>query len=96
MSDIAEYLPNDTQNILVNNPRFGAALADMFPTPAHNVTKNNTQPDYTVVLQRGHDFATVATSIEQAVYRALHTTWNAEVQATAVEVQLAGGKNPAV
>lgn len=36
----------------------------------------------------------MATSIEQAVYRAVYTTWNAEVQATAVEVQLAGGKNP--
>lgn len=92
--DIAEYIPNDTQNMLVNNPRFGAALADMFSTPAHNVTKNNSQPDYTVVLQRGHGFATVATSIEQAVYRAVYTTWNAEVQATAVEVQLAGGQSP--
>ena len=93
--DIAEYyLPNDTQNMLVNNPRLGGALADMFSTPAHNITKNNTQPDYTLVLQRGHGFATVATSIEQAVYRAVYTTWNAEVQATAIEVQQAGGGTP--
>lgn len=93
--DIAEYyLPNDTQNMLINNARFGGALADMFSTPAHNVTKNNTQPDYTLVLQRGHGFATVATSIEQAVYRAVYTTWNAEVEATAVDVQEAVGKNP--
>ena len=93
--DIAEYyLPNDTQNMLINNARFGAALADMFSTAAHNVTKNNTEPDYTVVLQRGHGFATVATSIEQAVYRAVYTTWNAGVQATAVEVQEAVGEAP--
>lgn len=93
--DIAEYyLPNDTQNMLVNSPRFGGALADMFSTAAHNVTKNNTQPDYTVVLQRGHGFATVATSIEQAVYRAVYTTWNAQVLATAVEMQEAAGQIP--
>ena len=86
--DVAEYyLPNDTQNMLINNPRLGAALADAFSTPAHNITKNNTQPDYTLVLQRGHGFSTVATSIEQAVYRAVYTSWNAEVLATGVEVQ---------
>ena len=93
--DIADYyLPNDTQNMLINNQRLGGELADMFSTPAHNVTKNNTQPDYTLVLQRGHGFATVATSVEQAVYRAIYTTWNAEVLATAVEVQEAVGKGP--
>ena len=93
--DIAEYYrSNDTQNMLVNNQRFGAALADMFSTAAHNITKNNTQPDYTLVLQRGHGFATVATSIELAVYRAVYTTRNAEALATAVEVQQATGKSP--
>ena len=93
--DIADYYqPNDTQNMLINKLRFGGALADMFSTAAHNVTKNNTQPDYTLVLQRGHGFATVATSIEQAVYRAVYTTWNAEVLATAVEVQEAIGRTP--
>lgn len=93
--DIADYyFPNDTQNMLINNARLGGALADMFSTPEHNVTKNNAEPDYTLVLQRGHGFATVATSIEQAVYRAVYTTWNAEVQATAVDVQEAVGKDP--
>ncbi len=93
--DIADfYLPNDTQNMLINNVRFGGALADAFSTPAHNVTKDNTLPDFTVVLQRGHGFATVATSIEQAVYRAVYTTWNADVLATAVGVQEAVGGGP--
>ncbi len=46
------------------------------------------------MLQRGHGFATVATSIEQAVYRAVYTTWIAEVLATGVDVQYAVGKDP--
>ena len=92
--DIADYyLPNNTQNMLVNNNRFGDALADFFSTLAHNITKNNTEPDYTLVLQRGHGFATLATSIEQAVYCAVYTTWNAEVQAMALEVQNGYGAN---
>ena len=93
--DVAEYyLPNDTQNMLINNLRLGSFLADAFSTAAHNVTKNNTEPDYNLVLQRGHGFATVATSIEQAVYRAIYTTWNAEVLATGVEVQETIGQSP--
>lgn len=91
--DIAEYyFPNDTQNMLVNSLRLGGQLADMFSTAAHNDTKDNAVPDYSVVLQRGHGFAIVASSVEQAVYRAVYTTWNAEVLATAVEVQEKGGK----
>ena len=46
------------------------------------------------MLQRGHGFATLATSIEQAVYHAVYTTWIAEVQATALEVQNGYGANP--
>ena len=93
--DVADYyLPNDTQNMLINNLRLGGFLADAFSTAAHNVTKNNTEPDYTLILQRGHGFATVATSIEQAVYRAVYTAWNAEVLATGVEVQETVGKTP--
>ncbi|KAL9137426.1 MAG: hypothetical protein Q9175_001350 [Cornicularia normoerica] len=49
--DIADYyLPNDTQNMLVSNTRFGDALADLFSTPTNNNTKNNIEPDYTLVL----------------------------------------------
>ena len=93
--DIAEYyLPNDTQNMLINNLRLGSFLADAFSTATHNITKKNMEPDYTLVLQRAHGFATVATSVEQAVYRAIYTSWNAEVLATAVEVQETIGKAP--
>lgn len=90
--DIADYyLRNDTQNMLVSNTRFGDALADMFSTPVNNITKNNTESDYTLVLQRGHGFATVGTSIEESVYRAVYTTWNAQTQASALEIQNAYG-----
>lgn len=90
--DIADYyLPNDTQNMLISNTRFGDALADTFSTPANNVTKSNREPDYTLVLQRGHGFATVGTSIEESVYRGVYTTWNAETQASALEIRNAYG-----
>ena len=90
--DIADYyLPNDTQNMLISTTRFGDALADTFSTPAHNITKTNAEPDYTLVLQRGHGFATVGTSIEESVYRAIYATYNAETQASALEVQSAAG-----
>ena len=59
-----------------------------------NVTKNNTQPDSTVVLQRGHGFAIVAKSVEQAAYGAVLTIYHAEVQASAIEVKEVVGKNP--
>lgn len=91
--DIADYyLPNDTQNMLISSVRLGDALADTFSTPAHNITKTNTEPDYTLVLQRGHGFATVGTSVEESVYRAIYTTYNAATQASALEVENAAGK----
>ncbi|CAO1606290.1 hypothetical protein XANCAGTX0491_009789 [Xanthoria calcicola] len=91
------YTPNDTQN-LVNNPRFGQALANTFLTPSHNTTTTPNDipagPDYNLVLQRGHGFTTTATSIPQAVYRAVYTTWNAEVQASALTITDAKGAGP--
>jgi hypothetical protein len=49
--DIADYYaPNESHNFLVNLPHLGAALADTFSTPEHNVTKRNILPDYPVVL----------------------------------------------
>lgn len=54
------------------------------------------EPDYNLVLQRGHGFTTTGTSILQAVYRAVYTTWNAEVQASAITINDAAGQNRAV
>ena len=86
--DIADYyLPNDTQDLLVNKERFGNALAKTFLTPAHNAsTVTIAEPDHNLVLQRGHGFAVLGTSIPEAVYRAVYTTWNADVQASALAI----------
>ncbi|KAL8851430.1 MAG: hypothetical protein Q9221_003701 [Calogaya cf. arnoldii] len=95
--EIADYYtPNDTQNLLVNNLRFGQALANTFLTPTNNATSSATEPDHNVVLQRGHGFTTIGTSIPLAVYRAVYTHWNAEVQATAVTINDAAGQNRGV
>ncbi|KAL8797000.1 MAG: hypothetical protein Q9195_000771 [Heterodermia aff. obscurata] len=96
--DIANYyLPNDTQNLLVNNERFGDALAKTFLTPAHNAsTASIAEPDHYLVLQRGHGFAVLGTSIPEAVYRAVYTTWNADVQASALTINHAAKVNRGV
>ncbi|KAI4218685.1 MAG: hypothetical protein LQ349_008612, partial [Xanthoria aureola] len=99
--EIADYYStNDTQNLLVNKPRFGQALANTFLTPAHNTTTATANdvpatPDCNLVLQRGQGFTTTtATSIPQAVYRAVYTSWNAEVQASAITINDAKGAAP--
>ncbi|KAL8826625.1 MAG: hypothetical protein Q9191_003689 [Dirinaria sp. TL-2023a] len=91
--DIADYyLPNDTQNLLVNTNRLGAALASEFLTPTHNVSGTNISvPDHNLVLQRGHGFAVLGTSLPEAVYRAVYTIWNAEVETTALSISHASG-----
>ncbi|KAL8649863.1 MAG: hypothetical protein Q9226_005397, partial [Calogaya cf. arnoldii] len=53
-------------------------------------------PDHNVVLQRGHGFTTIGTSIPLAVFRAVYTHWNAEVQASAVTINDAAGQNRGV
>lgn len=91
--DIADYyLPNDTQDLLVNKERFGNALAKTFLTPAHNAsTASVSEPDHYLVLQRGHGFSVLGTSLPEAVYRAVYTTWNADVQASALTINHAAG-----
>ena len=93
----AYYLPNDTQDLLVNDERFGNALAKTFLTPANNAsTASITEPDHYLVLQRGHGFAVLGTSIPEAVYRAVYTTWNADVQASALTINHAAEVNHGV
>lgn len=70
----------------ISKTHFSGALADMFSTPAINFTKNNTELDCTLVLQCGHDFATVGNSIEESVSCAVYTTWNAKTQASALGI----------
>ena len=48
------------------------------------------QPDHAVVLQRGHGFVTWGASLQQAVYRAVYTKQNAEIQESAELLAAAG------
>jgi len=73
------YRDGDQRDMLVNNPRFGAALAEHF------------EPDETVVLMRRHGFTCVAANIVTAVYRAIYTRINAEAQTKAMAIASTGG-----
>jgi ribulose-5-phosphate 4-epimerase/fuculose-1-phosphate aldolase len=87
--DIAQfYGPDDRQDILVTNTKLGAALASQFNVSA---TTNSTSwlPDPPILLMRGHGFVAAAESIEQAVFFAMYTQSNAEVQSNAVGLESA-------
>jgi ribulose-5-phosphate 4-epimerase/fuculose-1-phosphate aldolase len=73
-------MEDDPHDMLVNSPRLGAALAT---TLGINTTQP-TSPLHTTVLQRGHGFVTVGTSVEQVVDYAYYATSNARVQTKAL------------
>jgi ribulose-5-phosphate 4-epimerase/fuculose-1-phosphate aldolase len=64
--------------MLVNNVRFGAALASEFST--NTESEAGSSPDHNVVLMRRHGYTTHGRDIETAVYRAIYTKVNAGVQ----------------
>jgi len=66
--------------MLINTVPLGAALASIFGINATQPTS----PLHTTILQRGHGFVTVGTSIEQAVDYAYYATSNARVQTKAL------------
>ncbi|KAH0841953.1 class II aldolase [Fonsecaea pedrosoi] len=75
------YRNGEQRDMLVNNSRFGAALADKFVSdPAQQA------PEETVVLMRRHGFTCVADNIVTAVYRAIYTRINAEAQTKAMAI----------
>ncbi|KAF1934910.1 arad-like aldolase/epimerase [Clathrospora elynae] len=82
------YLPSDPRDMLVNSPRLGAALAQTLGT---NKTYP-TSPAHTTILQRGHGFVTVGTSVEQVVDYAYYATSNARVQTKALLLASAASK----
>ncbi|KAI1145836.1 class II aldolase and Adducin N-terminal domain-containing protein [Nemania diffusa] len=85
--DIAKhYLANDTQDLLVRNPRLGAALAAEFGAAAAG---GSVSVEFPVVLMRSHGFTTCAADIETAVFQAVYTQVNAQVQASATDLQAA-------
>ncbi|KAI1615573.1 class II aldolase and Adducin N-terminal domain-containing protein [Exophiala viscosa] len=70
------YEHGDQRDMLVRNARFGAALAHMFG--------GRETPNETVVLMKRHGFTCVAGNLVTAVYRAIYTKINAEVQTKAM------------
>ena len=80
--DIAPlYSSSDQQDMLVNNQKFGSALASHFAS-----SDSSSSPDHAVVLMRKHGFTTQAHSIETAVYRAIYTKINAKAQSDSLAV----------
>ena len=80
--DIAPlYSSSDQQDMLVNNQKFGSALAAQFAS-----SDSSSIPGHAVVLMRKHDFTTQAHSIETAVYRAIYTKINAKAQSDSLAV----------
>lgn len=73
--------------MLVNSPRLGDSLAATFGVN----TTQPTLPLHRTVLQRGHGFVTVGTSIEQATDYAYYTASNARVQTKALLLNSAVG-----
>jgi ribulose-5-phosphate 4-epimerase/fuculose-1-phosphate aldolase len=80
------YLPSDPRDMLISSPRLGAALAESFGV---NETQP-TSPAHTTVLQRGHGFVTVGTSVEQVTDFAYYAASNARVQTKALLLSNAG------
>lgn len=84
------YNESSVHDLLVNSIPLGAALANTFTSV--NSTNSST-PDHTVVLMRGHGFATFGDSIEQAVYRGIYTQSNAKIETTAIGLAALAGLN---
>lgn len=72
------YQQGDVQSMLVNSERFGSHLASTFSKPG------SSSLDHNVVLMKNHGFTAVGGSIKQAVYRAVYTHINANVQSNAI------------
>jgi len=86
--DIAPlYKPGDQQDMLVNNIRFGEALASEFVDSAATTSGKDLKPAHNVVLMRRHGYTTHGRDIETAVYRAIYTKINAGVQTAATNIR---------
>ena len=90
---VYESMPDHTQNMLINNRQLGDAFAASLSS---NSSTNRFEfadsedektlpelpmlPEVNVMLQRGHGFVTWATTLEDAVYRAVYAQRNTNVQ----------------
>jgi ribulose-5-phosphate 4-epimerase/fuculose-1-phosphate aldolase len=85
--DIAPlYRQGEQQDMLVNNARFGAALAEKFVAEGSAAET----PEETVVLMRRHGFTVVGRDLVTAVYRGIYTRINAEAQTKAMSIAQSG------
>jgi ribulose-5-phosphate 4-epimerase/fuculose-1-phosphate aldolase len=85
--DIAPlYRDGEQQDMLVNNARFGAALAEKFVAEGSAAET----PKETVVLMRRHGFTVVGRDLVTAVYRGIYTRINAEAQTKAMSIAQSG------
>ncbi|OAP61572.1 hypothetical protein AYL99_03775 [Fonsecaea erecta] len=75
------YHAGEQRDMLVNNARFGAALAEQFVS-----APDMQSPEEAVVLMRRHGFTCVGRDLVTAVYRAIYTRINAEAQTKAMAV----------
>jgi len=66
-----------------------SAAISVYNTIRDNTTIPQDHPDNTVVLMRGHGFTTCAASIEQAVFQAVYTQTNAQIQTSALTLRTA-------
>lgn len=72
------------QDMLVNNEKLGASLANAFSS-----SEVSTEPERNVVLMRRHGCTPWGKDIATAVYRAVYTSINASVQMNAMLAQAA-------
>jgi ribulose-5-phosphate 4-epimerase/fuculose-1-phosphate aldolase len=83
--------PSHPHNLAINHQVLGDALAARFSSSrTTDMLTDGTVagafdlPDHPVLLQRGHGFVTWATSLEEAIYRAVHVHRSAVMQAAAM------------
>ncbi|KXX81623.1 Methylthioribulose-1-phosphate dehydratase [Madurella mycetomatis] len=79
------YLPNDTQDLLVDNERLGAALAAEFSDGDTHEAQD--LPDHELVLMQSHGFTSCGVELEKVVYQAIYAKTNAAVESEALRIQ---------
>jgi ribulose-5-phosphate 4-epimerase/fuculose-1-phosphate aldolase len=65
--------------MLIRNTHLGNALASHFTD-----SEGGAEPDYAVVLMRGHGLTVLAPTIQDCVLRAVYTQKNASIQTTSL------------
>lgn len=92
--DIAAlYEDTDRRTLLVQNDRFGAALADTFSKTSSSPSAVDASPDYDLVLMRRHGFTVVGESIPSTVFRAYYTCSAARILSSAINLRAAANSS---